>query len=259
MLRSVGVPARMAVGFAQGQHERNSNKFVVRRFDAHAWPEVYFPGIGWVEFEPTAGQDPLDRPLPPQDAANASNFNSLNDLRTENNRDFAGREQINEGVTAPVEPAAPVFPTLYLIPLLAIVVALTVFLSQRYGLTARVPVLLRATIERTGIDVPIWVTRWEKWVKLSPIEKSFESVNFALRYLDQPVPVHITPIERAAKLTRILPGKADQIKILLDEHQTSLYTSRIADVTQARRAALNLRMQVILERIRYLFFGKPMR
>jgi transglutaminase-like putative cysteine protease len=259
MLRSLGVPARIAVGFAQGQREGNSNNYVVRRLDAHAWPEVYFPGVGWVEFEPTAGQDPLDRPLPPQDAANANNFNSLNDLRTENNRDFAGREQINEGVTAPVEPAAPVFPTLYLIPLLAIVVALTVFLSRRYGLTARVPILLRATIERTGIDVPIWVTRWEKWVKLSPIEKSFESVNFALRYLDQPVPVHITPIERAAKLTRILPGKADQIKILLDEHQTSLYTSRIADVTQARRAALNLRMQVILERIRYLFFGKPMR
>jgi hypothetical protein len=142
---------------------------------------------------------------------------------------------------------------------LAIVLVLAVFLSQRYGLTARVPVFLRATIERTGIEVPIWVTRWEKWVKLSPIEKSFESVNFALRYLDQPVSVHITPIERAAKLTRILPGQADQIKVLLDEHQTSLYTSRVADITQARRAALNLRTQVIRERIRYLFFGKPMR
>ena len=65
--------------------------------------------------------------------------------------------------------------------------------------------------------------------------------------------------DRAEKLSRILPEQANQIKILLDEHQTSLYTSRIADVTQARRAALNLRMQVILERIRYLFFGKPMR
>jgi hypothetical protein len=107
--------------------------------------------------------------------------------------------------------------------------------------------------------VPTWLTYWEKWVKLSPIEKSFESVNFGLRYLDQTVPVHTTPIERAAKLTRILPEKADQIKILLDEHQTSLYTSRVADITEARRAALNLRAQVIIERIRYLFFGKPMR
>lgn len=257
MLRSVGVPARMAVGFAQG--ERDGNSFVVRRKDAHAWPEVYFPGIGWVEFEPTAWQAPLDRPLPPQDPANANSLNPLNDLRTENNRDFAGREQIDEGITAPVEPVAPAIPTFYWILLSITVLAVIVFLSLRYSLAERVPVVLRATIERTGIEVPIWITRWEKWVKLSPIEKSFESVNFGLRYLDQAVPVHTTPIERAAKLTRILPEKADQIKILLDEHQTSLYTSRVADITEARRAALNLRAQVIIERIRYLLFGKPMR
>ncbi len=257
MLRSVGVPARMAVGFAQGQREGNS--FVVRRQDAHAWPEVYFPEIGWVEFEPTAWQAPLDRPLPPQDPTDANALNPLNGLRTDNNQDFAGREQIDEGVTGPVGPIAPAFPIFYWILLSITVLAGIVFLSLRYSLAVRVPVFLRATIERTGIEVPIWVTRWEKWVKLSPIEKSFESVNFGLRYLDQAVPAHITPIERAAKLTRILPGKADQIKILLDEHQTSLYTSRVADITEARRAALNLRAQVIIERIRYLFFGKPMR
>ena len=93
---------------------------------------------------------------------------------------------------------------------------------------------------------------------LSPVEKAFESINFGLLLLDHRMPVHTTPIERAAKLTKILPGKADQIKILLDEHQTSLYTSRIADVTQARRAAFELRKQVILERIHYLFAGRPL-
>ena len=257
MLRSVGVPARMAVGFAQGKQDGNS--FVVRRMDAHAWPEVYFPGIGWVEFEPTAGQAPLDRPLPPQDPADANAANPLNDLRTENNRDFAGREQIDEGLTPPVEPVAQGIPIFYWVLLSIPILAVILLLSLRYSLAARVPVFLRATIERTGIEVPTWVTRWERWVKLSPIEKSFESVNFGLRTLDQTVPAHITPIERAAKLTRILPAKADQIKILLDEHQTSLYTSRVADVAEARRAAINLRMQVIIERIRYLFFGKPMR
>ena len=256
MLRSVGVPARMAVGFAQGKKDGDS--FVVRRMDAHAWPEVYFPDVGWVEFEPTAGQAPLDRPLPPQDPADANTPNPFNDLRTDN-RNFAGREQIDEGLTPTAEPVAPTVPTFYWILLSLPVLGIIVFLSQRYSLAARVPVFLRTTIERTGIEVPLWVTRWEKWVKLSPIEKSFESVNFGLRYLDQAVPVHATPIERAAKLTRILPEKADQIKILLDEHQTSLYTSRVADITEARRAALNVRAQVIVERFRYLFFGKPMR
>jgi hypothetical protein len=132
-----------------------------------------------------------------------------------------------------------------------------VYLSLKTSAHVKIPGLARATFERTGIEVPIWIIRWEKWVKLSPIERAFESVNFGLRFLDQPVPIHTTPIERAAKLTRILPAKADEIKILLDEHQTSLYTSRTADVTQARRAAFNLRKQVLIERMRYLFLGKP--
>jgi transglutaminase-like putative cysteine protease len=255
MLRSVGIPARMAVGFTQG--ERDGNTYVVRRLNSHAWPEVYFPGIGWVEFEPTAGQAPLDRPLPPQDETDAAVFNPLTDLRTEDSRDFANRDRTEEGVGAPVPEAAAGFQRLYLLPLLAVLVGSVVFLSRRYALQDRVPILLRSTIERTGIDVPAWVIRWEKWVKLSPIEKAFESVNFGLRSLDQAVPAHSTPIERAAKLTRLLPAKAEEIKILLDEHQTSLYTSRVADVTQARRAAFDLRKQVIVERIRYLFFGKP--
>lgn len=54
MLREVGVPARLATGFAPGQLDRVSGRFVVRERDAHAWTEVWFPGVGWVPFDPTA-------------------------------------------------------------------------------------------------------------------------------------------------------------------------------------------------------------
>jgi transglutaminase-like putative cysteine protease len=253
MLRSVGIPARMAVGFTQG--ERNGEKYVVRRLNSHAWPEVYFPGIGWVEFEPTAGQAPLDRPLPPMDPADIANLGPLAS-QPEDSLDFASRDRTEEGVDAPAQQLPAGFQPMYLLSLLMIATGLTIFLSLRYALPERVPSFLRTAIERTGIDVPAWVVRWETWVKLSPIERAFESVNFGLRTLDQAVPVHSTPVERAAKLTHLLPAKANEIKVLLDEHQTSLYTSRVADVTQARRAALDLRKQVIVERIRYLFFGK---
>ena len=257
MLRSVGIPARMAVGFAQG--ERDGNKYVVRRLHSHAWPEVYFPEIGWVEFEPTAGQAPLDRPLPPQDPTDPNSNNAFNRLLTEGDQDFADRDRTLEGATTSAQQEPAGFQPLYLLPLLAIVAGSLLFISRRYALPTRIPIFLRVTMERTGIDVPIWVIHWEKWVKLSQIEKAFESVNFGLRLLDQAVPVHTTPIERASRLARILPKQGDQIKVLLDEHQTSLYTSRIADVTQARRAAFNLRMQVIFQRIRNLFSGKPLR
>jgi transglutaminase-like putative cysteine protease len=62
MLRSVGIPARLAVGFARGDYVMEEGYYEVRGEDAHAWPEVYFPDYGWVEFEPTVNQPALIRP-----------------------------------------------------------------------------------------------------------------------------------------------------------------------------------------------------
>ena len=56
MLRAEDVPARYAVGYTSGQ-EVDDGEYVVRGLDAHAWVEVYFPGHGWVTFEPTPGDD----------------------------------------------------------------------------------------------------------------------------------------------------------------------------------------------------------
>lgn len=54
LLREVGVPTRLATGFVPGQWDPVGRRFVVRERDAHAWVEVWFPGIGWVPFDPTA-------------------------------------------------------------------------------------------------------------------------------------------------------------------------------------------------------------
>ncbi len=61
MLRTLGVPARMAAGFAQGTWDDAQQAYSVKERDAHTWVEVYFPGYGWIEFEPTAAQAPLNR------------------------------------------------------------------------------------------------------------------------------------------------------------------------------------------------------
>jgi transglutaminase-like putative cysteine protease len=52
MARMADIPARVAVGYTPGVREANG-KWVVRSRDAHAWPELYFEGAGWVRFEPT--------------------------------------------------------------------------------------------------------------------------------------------------------------------------------------------------------------
>ncbi|MBC7237060.1 MAG: transglutaminase domain-containing protein [Chloroflexi bacterium] len=61
MLRAVGVAARYASGYNMGQYDHTLGAWVVREENAHAWAEVYFPGLGWVEFEPTPTQYIFDR------------------------------------------------------------------------------------------------------------------------------------------------------------------------------------------------------
>ncbi|MFJ4693476.1 DUF3488 and DUF4129 domain-containing transglutaminase family protein [Streptomyces sp. NPDC088766] len=52
MARTLGIPARVAVGFAPGSPQSNGSVAVSLK-DAHAWPELYFEGVGWTRFEPT--------------------------------------------------------------------------------------------------------------------------------------------------------------------------------------------------------------
>ncbi|MFW6017222.1 MAG: transglutaminase domain-containing protein [Halapricum sp.] len=56
MLRTQGIPARYAVGYSTGQLA-GENTYTVRGMNAHAWVEVYFPDVGWVQFDPTPGQE----------------------------------------------------------------------------------------------------------------------------------------------------------------------------------------------------------
>lgn len=54
MLRSLGIPARLAVGYASGKRNPFTGMYEVRASDAHSWAEVWFPGLGWQGFDPTA-------------------------------------------------------------------------------------------------------------------------------------------------------------------------------------------------------------
>ncbi len=75
MLRSLGIPARFAAGFARGTYNSEKEAFEVLNKDAHSWVEVYFPTYGWVEFEPTAAQPVIIRSTSPDLGSFASGFN----------------------------------------------------------------------------------------------------------------------------------------------------------------------------------------
>ena len=63
MLRSLGIPAREAVGYVPGTYNPITDLYDIQAKDAHAWVQVWFPGYGWQNFDPTATV-PLANPAP---------------------------------------------------------------------------------------------------------------------------------------------------------------------------------------------------
>ncbi|HSL98393.1 MAG TPA: transglutaminase domain-containing protein [Candidatus Deferrimicrobiaceae bacterium] len=63
LLRESGIPARIATGFLAGEPD-DTGLEVVNGTAAHWWVEVYFPGIGWVEFDPTGGDRGQPQAIP---------------------------------------------------------------------------------------------------------------------------------------------------------------------------------------------------
>lgn len=88
MLRAIGIPARVVVGYAPGTYDGDRAGFVYLQSDAHAWTEVYFPGYGWIPFEPTSSESLRD------------------DMETE-----TGQMPGDDAKAPAVEPTAPSMPT----------------------------------------------------------------------------------------------------------------------------------------------------
>jgi len=63
LLREMGVPTRLVEGYLPGQLDHASGSAIIRNSDSHAWVQVYFPGYGWMDFDPTGAQSLLP-PIP---------------------------------------------------------------------------------------------------------------------------------------------------------------------------------------------------
>jgi transglutaminase-like putative cysteine protease len=68
LARAAGLPARLTTGYLSGTYDEAEGAYLVSEDQAHAWAEVYFPGHGWISFEPTAGRPALERPEAPATA-----------------------------------------------------------------------------------------------------------------------------------------------------------------------------------------------
>ena len=85
LLRSIGIPTRLVEGYLPGAPDLGAGVRRVKQSDAHAWVQVYFPGYGWVNFDPTGGGRAALEPIPsgrPEASPTAGPSASLRPART---------------------------------------------------------------------------------------------------------------------------------------------------------------------------------
>ncbi|MGH8889012.1 MAG: transglutaminase TgpA family protein [Acidothermaceae bacterium] len=80
MLRSVGVPARMVTGYAFGDTKSHPGQRIFLGTDAHAWVQVYYPGIGWVDSDPTASGSSAPTPVASQPSVRQQIVSALSQI-----------------------------------------------------------------------------------------------------------------------------------------------------------------------------------
>ncbi len=254
MLRSLGIPARLAVGYAQGIYDIATDTFTVRRQDSHAWPEVYFDGLGWIEFEPTAAQPPTQLPVT---AANQSNPNS--DFPV-----FPSQQQITPIVKEPdgssnpsggTQARAPFADWRFLVPLFLLVgsVALLWYLQGRgiRVLKHPIPVLIERNLTRRGWRTPGWLSQWARLSELSPLERLYTRLGWALPILGQKTASNQTPSERLHQLMETLPEAKQPIQDFLTEYERAEYSYYPVDYSRASKAS-----QQVWQHTRRAFFRR---
>jgi hypothetical protein len=269
LLRSVGIPARMVVGFAQGGFE-SPNYYTVRQQDEHAWPEAYFPGIGWVEFEPTVSQRRIVRLLGEQ---------LPNDqiTPTPQGTDVAGSTlqtslPLDGGETGPgTGNGSNSFVNIIFSLVAFLVIIIGFFAAYTFGLFDRlnryylrvfkkpVPVLMRNAYTYLDLPPPGWLVSWAYFSELAPMQKSFTIVYRSLRWVGEKTSPAQTPTQAALALSLRLPQVSEEIDSLLLEYQKTIYSPTPGDLSKASRCIKTIRSQALrlATRQRWQAFKRP--
>lgn len=245
LLRSLSIPARLAVGFAPGKWE--GGRYLVQDKDAHAWPEVYFPGFGWVEFEPTASQPPILRPSGEErvDREGREDLAGLRRLRQwEREEDIEALPEGPEGEKASEAAPTVTYTRILLWALIAGGTALLVYGigRARWHRRTLLPVLLERGMERLGMEPPPVVRRWADYARLPPEVQAYLEINRALVRLGIPPSPSDTPAERGARLLARVPQAEPWVEQLLRCYQAVIYGRGPADGPTARQAGRAIRL-----------------
>jgi transglutaminase-like putative cysteine protease len=222
MLRSLNIPARLVAGYHSAPFDQESGGYLYREKQAHTWVEVYFPGYGWIPFEPTPAVDRIDLAQDQPAEAAASPTVEPTQVPDEpaptptlmptplgtpapntitNSRDGDGESSTFDRIVAGVARVIAV------VALLVIAVALIGSISWHWRLRGLRPgAAMFARVQRVG-----------KWWGVKP-------------------DATMTPIEFARELGRVAPAVRRPVRIVAELYETEQYGKSLPD-PQTTKAA----------------------
>jgi transglutaminase-like putative cysteine protease len=248
MLRSLGIPARIGAGYARGTYEPESGIFAVNADDSHSWPEIFFPGVGWVEFEPTVSQSILTRPETlPEALDNAEDGEGgLTPSGPEEELDRL-EELINPDEEIAElslrEQRRSVLRRL-IIALLFVAIVIVIWLRVDPTSWATTRMLLARGLRRFGIEPPS-VLLPHAADDLTPVGKIYSRWTIWLGRLGSPLEASQTPYERARAFATILPDGAEPGWRIVEAYVKERFGRLSVQVDTVRQDWRKLRPQLL--------------
>ena len=269
LMRSLGIPARISVGYAQGDQDLSAGTYTVRRLDRHAWPEVYFVDYGWVSFEPTESQRdvffyPHEQTIndaEPSIEPNDYQMRDLPDIELEETWDGTvgtdpgdvtnlPRQSTTQSARKPMNK--------YLIALFAIIAGGIVFIVLRYPAFFKInlkplPVLIEQALDKHHRPVPNWLRRWSYRARMSAAENAYRQLGQSIKIMGQPLDPAQTPAERAQTLTKLIPQAYQPALEIVSDYQLAIYSNQIVNEAHPSDAGWQVLRLAFKTRLRRLF------
>ncbi len=221
LCRASGIPARIAQGYTSGEYEPGTRTYRIRQLDAHAWTEVYFPGYGWVPFEPTSSEPLITRPQETESPVPLGPLGELVTSRFEE-EDKYGVDEIAGGDE----------------DIMDITVAQN---SPWYRTVLGLAVGLLAALAVAALTLLAW---WYASLRgLGPAARVFEQMRRIGRLLGVRYQLHQTPVEYGESLIAKLKAGHDEARRLVVLYVKQCFSRTGLD--DAEEAELGERWQVL--------------
>jgi len=230
LLRSIGIPARLAAGYSQGRWIESGSYFEVREKDSHTWVEVFFSEIGWVAFEPTPSQPVIIY------SSKSTRFTSDNDsIKDSQNEESENgvmgiprtTEKEDLEVNVQSEDKYSILETINKnhkwILALIVVVMIFIVLQKKTKSKQAFPAWLESNLSNRGIETPRWVSEWAQQQRIKPFDKLLTQIGWILNFLGEKSSLSNTARQKIKLLVETLPDMKKEAYEFLNEYEQEMY------------------------------------